>query len=334
MDTETEIESDVGISVVIPVRNEASSIRALLSQLEEQTLSPKEIVIVDGGSEDETAEVIRAVATKSSIPIVLFEAGEAFPGRGRNLAIARASNDWIATIDGGNVPDKDWLRRLVSAAKSHPQARIIYGKYLPIINSYFTYCAAITYVPPPKSFSPSTASSLMHRSAWTAANGFREDLRSGEDLLFFKRITALNIPQAQTDKAIVYWTLQPSWSGTFRRFAIYSRYGMKAGLAREWQFRVAFLYLILVALVVAAGVWRPLIILPFLFLIVRTQRRILRWHEGEGDRWRKILNPRLVLTVLAINFMIDIAMFWGILKWIARDVLSTGHQLRRSPSNN
>src|SRR5437773_10348640 len=83
MDTETEIESDVGISVVIPVRNEVSSIRALLSQLEEQTLSPKEIVIVDGGSEDETAEVIRGVATKSSIPIVLFEAGEAFPGRGR-----------------------------------------------------------------------------------------------------------------------------------------------------------------------------------------------------------------------------------------------------------
>jgi len=27
-------------------------------------------------------------------------------------------------------------------------------------------------------------------------------------------------------------------------------------------------------------------------------------------------------------------MFWGILKWIARDVLSLRHQLRRSPSNN
>src|SRR5438445_3224912 len=334
MGTELDTESDVGISVVIPVRNEASSISALLSQLEQQTLSPREIVIVDGGSEDGTAGIIRAIATKSSIPIVLFEAGPAFPGRGRNLAIARASHDWVATIDGGNVPDKDWLSRLVSAAKSHPQARIIYGKYLPVINSYFTYCAAITYVPPPNSFSPSTASSLIHRSAWTAAGGLREDLRSGEDLLFFKRITALSIPQAQTDKAIVYWTLQHSWGGTFRRFAIYSRYGMKAGLAREWQFRVAFLYLILVALLVAAGVWWPLIILPLLFLIVRTQRRILRWHEGQGDRWRKILNPRLVLTVLSINFTIDIAMFWGMLKWITCDVLTHESELSRSPSSN
>ena len=109
---------------------------------------------------------------------------------------------------------------------------------------------------------------------------------------------------------------------------------MKAGLAREWQFRVAFLYLILVALVVAAGVWWPLIILPLLFLIVRTQRRILRWHEGQGDRWRKILNPRLVLTVLSINFTIDIAMFWGMLKWITCDVLTHESELSRSPSSN
>jgi glycosyltransferase involved in cell wall biosynthesis len=323
------------VSVIIPVRNEASSIVALLRGLEAQTLLPKEIVIVDGGSEDGTAQLVGAYAKESSIPIVLFEAGAAFPGGARNIAIGLSSHEWLATIDAGNLPEENWLKELASAAKSNPTARIVYGKYLPVTRSYFTHCAAVAYVPPPHTFSPSTASSLMHRSAWEESGGFREDLRSGEDLLFFKRIRELNIPQARADKAIVHWSLQPSWAGTFRRFATYSRYGMKAGLAWEWQFRVALLYLILVGLLVAGAIfWWPLLLLPLIFLVLRTQRRVLRWHAGQSDRWWLIFNPRLVLTVLSINLVIDLAMFWGMLRWLVRDVLSNQKGLRPATSNN
>jgi glycosyltransferase involved in cell wall biosynthesis len=326
--TTDAVADALDVSVIVPVRNEAGSIAALLDALASQTLQPKEIVIVDGGSVDGTSDLIRACAGKLSFPVVLVEAGPAFPGRARNIAVAQASHQWLAMIDGGTIPDRNWLCELTSAAKTNPDVRIIYGKYLPVTNSYFTHCAAVAYVAPPNTLSPSTASSLLHRSAWEEAGGFREDLRSGEDLLFFKRVSQLKIPQAGTDKAIVHWSLEPSWAGTFRRFATYSRYGMKAGLGGEWQLRVTLLYLILFALLAAAALlWFPLIILPLLFVIFRTERRILRWSPGQRGRWRKVLNPRLVLTVLSINLMIDIAMFCGILQWLRRDVLSNESQM-------
>jgi glycosyltransferase involved in cell wall biosynthesis len=331
--TTDAVADALDVSVIVPVRNEAGSIAGLLDALASQTLQPKEIVIVDGGSEDGTADIIRCSAEKLSLPVILLEAGPAFPGRGRNLAISRASHEWVASIDGGNVPEKNWLRALVEASHSHPQARIIYGKFFPVTNTYFTYCAAIAYLQPPNAFSRFIASSLIHRSAWEIAGGFREDLRSGEDLVFFKRLAALNIPEARTEEAVVHWSLQPSWSGTFRRFATYSRYGMKAGLAREWQLRVSFLYLVLLTAALAAALfWWPLIILPLLFLIFRSERRIWRWHSGEGSRWWRILNPRLGLTVLSINLVIDLAMFSGILQWLIGEGLSNQDEAGRALS--
>jgi glycosyltransferase involved in cell wall biosynthesis len=46
-------------SVVVTVRNEAHSIGDLLAALADQTVRPREIVIVDGGSTDETVAVLR-----------------------------------------------------------------------------------------------------------------------------------------------------------------------------------------------------------------------------------------------------------------------------------
>lgn len=310
------------ISIVTAVKNEEKSIEALLRGLIEQSYPPSEIIITDGGSKDRTREIIRAFAASSPIPIVLVETADAFPGRGRNLAFARSSFEWIATIDAGNVPHEDWLGELVTAAEREPEARIVYGEYLPVADTYFTSCAAIAYVPPPDVFSPCITSCLIKRPVWQQAGGFREDLRSGEDLLFFKKIDALQIPQARADKAVVYWSLQPSLRSTFKRFCTYSRYGLKAGLAAEWQMRVARLYVILLLLAAAAWFWWPLILSPALLLILRAQRRIRRWYASEPERrWRETLNPRRVLNVAWINLAIDLAMFCGVLQWFWRDVL-------------
>jgi glycosyltransferase involved in cell wall biosynthesis len=313
------------ISVIVPAKNEEESIGVLLQALAEQSYSPAEIIITDGGSEDQTREIIRNFADRSPISIVLIEAADAFPGRGRNLAISRSRYEWIACIDAGNVPDKHWLRELVAVAERENKARIIYGRYLPVTDTYFTTCAAIAYLLPPRVFSPFIASTLMHRSVWQEVDGFREDLRSGEDLLFFKRIHALGILQARADKALVHWSLQPSLGATFQRFKTYSLYGMKAGLARDWQIRVTCLYLVLLLTGAAAWFWWPLALVPFVILIMRSQRRIYRWYaDQEAKKWTEVFNPRRVLLVSFINVVIDVAMFCGIASWFSRSLEEPG----------
>ena len=308
------------ISVIVPVRNEEGSIRQLLNGLRTQTRQPDEIVITDGGSTDRTREMIHAYRPQSPVPVILVEADHALPGRGRNLAIERASHEWIASIDAGIVPDPHWLEELARTAREEPEAGVVYGRYEPVVDSYFTECAAMAYVP--RSDRPRfVASSLFRRAAWEAAGRFPEDLRSGEDLLFFEGLDRARVPAAYSRGAVVHWSIQPDLRRTFRRFATYSRYSMIAGLGSQWQVRVSLLYVALVAFA-AAGLltWRPLLLVPPLALLARAARRIHNWRRGRG--WRtviEVLNPRRLLTVAWIALAVDAAMFRGVLDWLVRD---------------
>ena len=95
-----------GVSVVVTVRNEAAHLPFLLAALEAQTLDPEryEVIVVDDGSEDETAAIARRSATR------VIEAGThvGLP-TGRNIGIRAARAKIIAFTDGDCIPDPDWL---------------------------------------------------------------------------------------------------------------------------------------------------------------------------------------------------------------------------------
>jgi hypothetical protein len=258
---------------------------------------------------------------------VLIESEPSLPGRGRNLAIARAAHEWLACIDGGTVPALDWLAELVAVARREPQAQIVYGRSVPVTDSYFTSCSAIAYVPVGRRVR-FLHSCLVRRAAWAVAGGFREDLRSGEDLLFFRALQRAGVREAYSDRAVVAWELQPDMGRTFRRFATYSRSSMKAGLGREWQWKVIRLYVVLAALLLT-GVWVwPVTLLAPVLLLVRAEKHVWVWYRTKAPRrvWRELLNPRRVLTVAGITVVIDVATVYGVWRWAAHGRLTGDEQ--------
>jgi glycosyltransferase involved in cell wall biosynthesis len=122
-------ENRPAVSVIIPVRNEAATIERLITILQKQTYQPAEIVIADGGSTDGTQAIIRRLQASSTVPIVLVEDRNAFPGRGRNLAIGQAVNPWLACVDAGILPEENWLEELVRAWAANPGKHLIQGRY-------------------------------------------------------------------------------------------------------------------------------------------------------------------------------------------------------------
>ena len=136
------------VSVVIPVRNEERTIGTLLEALLSQSLPPGEIVITDGGSTDSTTTIIQDYINRGS-PVRLIRTTRALPGRGRNLAAARATNEWLAFTDAGIRPAPNWLEALASAASNDSTIDVIYGSYEPVVDTRFKECAAISYVSPP-----------------------------------------------------------------------------------------------------------------------------------------------------------------------------------------
>src|SRR5262249_52375678 len=152
----------------------------------------------------------------------------------------------------GISPANDWLAQLVEAAQANPNTEVVFGSWEPVTDTFFKECAAIAYGYVPseevdESFIQSRAvfSSLFRRSVWESVNGFPEDLRSAEDLLFIQRIDNAGFSVSYAPKALVRWNMQPTWWRTFRRFITYSRHNIRAGLWRQWQASVLARYAVL-----------------------------------------------------------------------------------------
>ncbi len=317
----------VKISVIIPVRNEEQSIGPLLDSLVNQTLKPAEIVITDGGSSDATSQIISKYI-EAGAPIQLIRERDALPGRGRNLAAARAGNEWIAFIDAGIKPEPTWLEFLARRAQSPGDLDVIYGSYEPIADTLFKRCAVMAYVPPPVAIegklvrTRSVVSLLMKRSVWESVGGFPEDLRSAEDLLFMNKIEQANFRISNAPDALVHWQVQSTPWLTFKRFVTYARNNMRAGLWRQWQAAIFTRYgaLIVLALPVFWFGVRWLLLVLLLWLSMLAARGAVAIARNRASYPTGVFeNVVRLLLLVPIIAMLDAATFIGTLQWAVKD---------------
>lgn len=103
------------ISVIMACRNAAPTVDAALWSVRRQTLADLQIVAVDDGSTDETAQRLAAHAAADPRVIVLAGQGQG-PGAARNLALDRAAGEWLAIMDGDDVMHPRRLETLLSKA--------------------------------------------------------------------------------------------------------------------------------------------------------------------------------------------------------------------------
>lgn len=243
-------------SVAIPARDEAASIGALLDSIQAQTRSPEEVLVCDAGSRDGTIDTVAQWAARG---VRSVEAGPAYPGRARNLAVAAAAQPWIAFIDGGCRAEADWLEQLLAARDAVPGgADVVYGDYDPFIRSEWDAAQALAIVSPRNPATgcrpPFIASSLVRRETFLKVGGFPEHLRAAEDLLFFEALEKAGARVVHASRARIRWTLAPSPRAVLRRLRLYSAHHAAAGLGRTWHHRVLAMNGVGLALLVAGFV--------------------------------------------------------------------------------
>jgi glycosyltransferase involved in cell wall biosynthesis len=321
------------ISVVIPVRNEAESVHTLLDALLDQSLPPDEILITDGGSSDATPAIVQEYAQRHG-SIRLFREAMAFPGRGRNVAAANASYEWLAFIDAGVVPAHDWLAQLAHRAGEDTSADVVFGTWEPVTDTFFQECAAIAYanVPNRENYEEvkrgrAIFSSLMRRSVWQSVGGFPEHLRSAEDHLFINKIEAQGFSITYAPAAVVRWTMQPTFGLTFKRFVTYSRNNLSAGLWKEWQAAILIRYTVVLlgAFVVAVLTgWWPIVTLALLLLLLTARSFVALWRNRERFPAGIGRSIRRLLLLIPLLLVLDAAAILGTVDWIVRDKLHLG----------
>lgn len=103
----------VSISVVIPAYNAADTISDAIASVLDQSYAVHEIIVVDDGSSDDTAALVRGRFPNVRVETV----ANGGPSRARNHGLRLATGEWIAFLDADDRwhPDKLQVQMAVAA---------------------------------------------------------------------------------------------------------------------------------------------------------------------------------------------------------------------------
>ncbi len=97
-------------SVIVPTYNRLHLLKRTIDSLNQQTFKDFEIIIVDDGSTDGTAQYLTDLEKNGRI-IPIFQSNKG-PAVARNVGIRRASGKYIAFTDDDCIVPSDWLEKL------------------------------------------------------------------------------------------------------------------------------------------------------------------------------------------------------------------------------
>jgi len=246
------------ISVICTVLNEGESIRALLESLVAQTQPPEEIVVVDGGSRDQTVAILHEYAAR--LPLRVISLPGANISAGRNRALAEARGDILAITDAGVVLDADWLRQitlpfaqlqrtrgvsLLPEPSSDPTVNVVCGWFEADVRTVFEAALGATTLPQlreidARTFLPSSRSVAVRKATCEQVGGYPEWLDYCEDLIFDLRLKQVAAPFVFAPQAVAHFRPRPSLAAFYRQYYRYARGDGKADL---WRRRHAIRYL-------------------------------------------------------------------------------------------
>lgn len=119
------------ISVVICTRNRADKLSLTLEWWRQVRINePAELILVDNGSIDSTAEIIHAFIAAASLPTKYVKCEKPGLARSRNVGIASARGELITFTDDDCYPLPDFLEQLVHLFDSRPEISLIGGRVL------------------------------------------------------------------------------------------------------------------------------------------------------------------------------------------------------------
>ena len=115
------------LSIVIPVRNEAANIGPLVGEIRAalEGRLDYEVIVVDDGSTDRTAETLRGLKSGFARLRLLRHARRSGQSAAIRSGVKAARSAWIATLDGDGQNDPADIPRLWELVRSTPNAHVM-----------------------------------------------------------------------------------------------------------------------------------------------------------------------------------------------------------------
>lgn len=108
----------IAFSIIIPLYNKARTIRTTIESVLNQRYPHFELLVVDDGSTDESASIVRLFNDER---IRLFEKGNGGPSSARNYGVLKATNPWILFLDADDLLLEDALETFYNTILAYPE---------------------------------------------------------------------------------------------------------------------------------------------------------------------------------------------------------------------
>lgn len=205
-------------SVIIPLYNKAPYVHKAVQSVLSQTFSDYEVIIVDDGSKDNSAEIVLQVI-EGHENCRLLKQENAGVSMARNNGVAASHGDYLCFLDADDWWEPSFLEEMSILIEEFPEAGI-YGVNYTIVNEtkqktrvakigvedgfvkgYINYCKAYAST----MYMPLTSISVaIPRRVFEEVKGFPPGIKLGEDFLLWIRI-ALSYPVAFLNKPLAYY---------------------------------------------------------------------------------------------------------------------------------
>lgn len=184
---------DDSVSVIVTNYNYGRYVHEAIDSVLEQKKQPKEIIVVDDGSTDDSQTVLSKYDGHELVKVV-YQAN-AGVAHARNKGIELATGRYILCLDADDKIDPKFLEILVPSIHRNRDYGIVYSG-LAIINAYnklqgshwpleFDWDVQSKGGVPPSNTVPSAA--LYRRDMWKRSGGYKQEYAPGEDAEFWAR---------------------------------------------------------------------------------------------------------------------------------------------------
>jgi len=270
------------VSVIIPVYNNARTVAGCVRSVLANTYPDYEVVVVDDGSDDGTAEIVAELEGCRLLRLATNRGAAA----ARNQGVAHSDGSLLLFTDGDCLVTSDWIERWVEAhlRRTAETPRLVGGTgALAVFGNYWQRADVFALFGynvsgPPRSMNGLiTANSLLERRAFDEVGGFDEALRREEDRDLGLRLVRGGYELRYYPEISICHDHTRSSLARFVRYNFYL--GRTVGLRNELGY-AAERGLMLVSLYRSRWLY-PLFILPLALAITL---KILRanWHQNRN----------------------------------------------------